>query len=454
MVWVWVWLSTIIALFSPAVMAASMQDNIIPYQFKAGYLSAGYEFNYLTSGGNYDAQGISSKLPAGYSFKLYQQLIYGRYDFTNRMSFYAELPMTYATSEDPLNKRSKFALNGAAFGVNYDLGFQWLKTILDFRGYASIEKWNENGDVIQTTDGAHKFDSGVHFMKRFSRLQFHSYLGYEYRSAGFSGLLNYQADLAYLGSKLSSAIGFKGYSTIVDDKYTDTPGKRHVHLVNVNGASFTEGSVNPSLFKMFVDAKYSATKAIDVYGSASTSFRGKNVGYETNLSLGFEYFFEPIKKKKEFQYDDQYYQEQTPIKNAPESTEPEKVQFDDENADKEYEKDIENFNRPPEPKQTPSQIRRAQPAPAPQPKPKPKKKVVPHAKPAPTPTPQTQRVRPKTPYKRYQVPDIKETASAEETSDNGLVISGKSLSKKATSTSAVPKSQLKSKKKKKVKITF
>lgn len=309
--------------FAPHASAATMQNQMIPNHFKRGYLSSGLESTYLSTQNNYDSSGASSPLVGSSSLTLIKTLIYGRYDWSNKTSLYAEAPIVYAKSDDPLASRTKTSFNGVGIGMNYNLGFKSFQAILDFRIYGSIEKWAPGSDDVQTSDGAHKLDSGIHLMKDFSSLMLHGFLGYQYRTQGFSNLLKYQIDGTYFAKSFSLSSGFNGYQSVSDDQYKDNPSQRINYLKMVNAGSFAEGSINPSLLNFFVQGKLPASQAIDLYGSFAQAIAGKNISQQFTFTLGFEYFFEPVKFKKEIipvypdyedlndRYEQEYDQEQT-----------------------------------------------------------------------------------------------------------------------------------------------
>jgi hypothetical protein len=412
--------------------ASSVQNGIIPSGFKEGYYSMGFETTDLTTSANYTQKGTSLDFDSGNAFSEFQSLLYGRYDYSNQLSFFSDLPLNYAKSESPTDNRSTFKASGLSVGANYDFKYYFFKVIAELNGYYALEKFDRSSDDALTSDGASFINVGSHFFKDFSKIQLHGYLSFEYRLEGFSSLLNYQTDVSYKGENKVFTLGLKGFQSVVDDLNTSNPNRRHDYLDVVNGSSLIHGSVNPSRLDLFTQAKFSVSEAIDLYLSVDKSIRGENSGDILTYTVGFEYFFEPVSKSKY------------------ESTHKEDFQSDDESIDPKVEERIKSYNRPSE-KIVPQKL-------PPKPKPilKPKPPPPPPEPPTPPPRPEPPmkvKLKPATPKKVVSKPAVKRVSKPKVTSKPPLEMSKKYLGKKTTSTSPI-KSKPKSKKIKRVRIDF
>jgi hypothetical protein len=403
--------------------AATVQNGIIPSEFSEGHYSMDFETTYLSTNANYTNRGTSLDFNPGFSYKAYQSNLFGRYDFSNRLSGFSELPLNFAQSENATDGRSSFKVPGVALGINYDFNFRSFKIVTETNGYYALEKFDRSSDDVLSSDGASYINGGAHFFKNFRPFQFHSYLSFEYRLDGFSALVNYQADLSYKKRNSSYTFGLKGFQSVIDDLNTDNPSARHNYLNVVNGSSLLYGSVNPSRLDIFTQAKFTVNDAIDLYGSIDKSIRGKNSGDILCFTVGLEYFFEPsISKnnKQEYHLNENFESEDERTEHPAHK----KIIKRSEKKEKEEEKiETEPEAKPPvKPKPKIVKV-----------KPKPKLKPVP--------------VKPIAPN-----PNFTPTKSSKP-NKNGLVVSKKYLGKKTTSTSPV-KSKPKSKKIKRVRIDF
>lgn len=397
---------------SPA-HAATAQNGIIPSNFKEGYYSMGAELTYLTTSANYTDHSTSLDFDGGYGYSEFLSLIYGRFDLSNAISIFSELSLNSASSENPTNTYQAFKAAGAAVGANYSMNLPFIKVVPEFKGYFAIEKYDRGSDEVMTSDGANYFDLGTHIFKTFSPIQLHGYISYEYRTEGFSSLMNYQVDATYKTRDASLTFGAKGFESISDDDNTNNASFRQTYLDEVNGSSMLYAATNPSRTDLFAQAKVSLGDSIDLYGGAAKSIRGKNNGDILTFTVGLEYFFEPLFDRSRNKYRDTVPQDQ--------------FQSTDEQEEQQIQK---NLRPPPAKKHKPQKKRR--------------KGLF---------STQKKIYNPKNTIQSQQPPRkiIRHRPKASE--DNELVISRKQMGKTTTSTSPI-KSKPKSKKPKRVRVDF
>ena len=330
-------------ILSPHIASATTaQYGTIPSQFKAGFFSMGAELNYLSTSANYTDKGTSLDFMDQHSYSAIQTLLYGRYDLTNELSMFSEIPMNYAQSENPTDTYSSFKFPGLSFGANYNIDFSSFRVIPQVRGYYAIEKFDKSVDQVLTSDGTSYLDLGSHLFINFSNFIMHGFLSYQYRMDGFSGLLNYQTDLTYKAQTFSLAFGLRGFESVTKDEYSDIPSYRHAYLNIVNGGSFIYGSVDPSRMDVFSLAKYALFPSLDMYGGIAKSLRGKNSGDMLTLTFGLEYFFGG------------------PSQSTPYSSGSESFELESETIDPKIEEEIRTYNKP-KPKKKPKKKPRPKP---------------------------------------------------------------------------------------------
>ncbi len=310
--------------------ASTAQNGVISSGFREGYYSVGAETTYLSTSANYTSKGTSLDFDDQYGYSAIQTLIYGRYDFSDELSSFFDLPLNYAMSENPTDKYSSFKAAGIAVGANYDLKISSFAIIPQIKGYFAVEKFDTGSEDILTSDGVNYIDVGSHIFKNFSSLQFHGYLSYQYRFDGFSGLLNYQSDLGYKTESTSFTFGVKGFQTITED--TGNATTKHGYLAIVNGGSLAYGSFDPSRTDLFAQAKWTLEQSLDVYGSVNKSIRGENSGDIMTFTVGLEYFFQPSGGSSREKYESKPTQDD--------------FSYDDEKIDPKIEEEIKNYNKP------------------------------------------------------------------------------------------------------------
>src|SRR5690606_6797991 len=96
--------------FSSSVDAA--QNGIVPYQFKPGSYSFGVESTYVMTSANYTDRSTSLDFDPEYGYSAVLSEIYGRFDYTESLSFFAGLPLNYASSENLNETLSSFKAPG------------------------------------------------------------------------------------------------------------------------------------------------------------------------------------------------------------------------------------------------------------------------------------------------------------------------------------------------------
>lgn len=387
-------LSAILFFLLSTADASTSQNGIVPSQFKAGYFSFGAETTYLSTKANYNNSGKSADLISPYKFGAFQSLLYGRYDFTNEVSFFAELPLNYTTSENVVDKYSAFNAPGITLGANYNISLSGFNLIPQFKAYYAIEQYDANSTEVLSSDGVTYLDVGTHAFMRSQNFILHGFMSYQYRMEGFSSLLNYQVDATYRASAFSLVFGTKGFESITDDDDTNMRAIRELHLLDINGGSLMYGAVNPSRLDLFTQAKFAITQSMDIYGGVSKSLRGKNSADLLTATVGLEYFFgssdESSPKVKTIREKDTF-------------------DYADENIDPAVEEKIKSYNKPVPPK--------------------------------------------KAPRKRIKKTKPKSNDFTQVSDENELVVSRKQLGKKSTSTSPM-KAEPRSKKTKRVNIDF
>lgn len=329
------WILIFLLNLSPA-HAVTAQNGVISSDFKKGYYSVGAELTYLSTSANYSDHSTSIDFDNGYGYSAFQTLIYGRYDLTDELSFYTELPLNYTMSENLTDKFSSFRAAGLAFGGNFTLDLSFVKLIPELKGYYSIEKYDRSADDVLTSDAASYVDAGSHIFATIYNLGLHGYLSYTYRTEGFSSLMNYQTDLSFKAVNSIFTLGLKGFESIKKDEHTGNPAYRNTLLDTVNGSSLLYASVNPSRLDLFGQAKFPFSDSIDIYGGVAKSIRGKNSGDILTAMLGFEYFFEPLAQKSL----KEKYLDATPTEN---------FQSQDEVEENKVEKDLSTYSQPAQP---------------------------------------------------------------------------------------------------------
>lgn len=145
--------------------ASNAQSGVIPNGFKEGYYSLGAEATYISTSTNYTDRGTSLDIDSPYAFSTIQNLVYGRYDFSDQTSVFFDLPLNYAASENLVDEYSSFRAAGLAIGLNYDFQLYSVTVIPQFKGYLTFEKFDRTAEEVLTSDGANYIEVGSHIFK-------------------------------------------------------------------------------------------------------------------------------------------------------------------------------------------------------------------------------------------------------------------------------------------------
>lgn len=304
------------------------------YQFTPNEYRLGIDAHYLSTNANYDQSSNSLRLPSGYGYSLFGSNLNARYTWSKNLSLFGGTSFRNASAENSVSEKSAFNVPFINLGANYNLTNSFAYVIPKFSLNIPISSYDPNGTEVGTSEGLFTTDIGSYLFKDWSAFLFQGYLGYEYKSSGFSSLLHYQAKLYYFIESFALTVGYLGFISVSSD--SNNNANRMNYIISNNGGSLLYNSFEPNRGDLFLQVGYVIDNSTRVFWNFSKSLTGENTADYYETRIGFEYRFRSSSEKD--------------FEKKRNKIETEDFEYLNEDTDPDYEEDIKNFNKPPEPK--------------------------------------------------------------------------------------------------------
>lgn len=292
------------------------------------------EYQYLSTGANYNSNGNSTSLVGGAKYVNMQGIGQFTYDLLPQWRAYAGASIGQTTTDVlryptttslATESRSSTGFNEIWVGGQYWklLGNFDLVPQVDFAYPLFRADYASNDPLVG--EGATKFQLGSWLMYHWGQFTTYVYGAYAYRDEGRSALLPYRAGLRYEIENVWWIEGeVRGYERMDDDSNTNSRTARELYLTRSNGGSFQYDSINPQqrefafMGGMFFDP-------IGVYAGFANTFAGRNSADSWTATVGLTFYgaidpelIRPERfKSRRVKYDDSLFEEQVVPPPAP-----------------------------------------------------------------------------------------------------------------------------------------
>lgn len=305
--------------------------------------------SYFKTDSNYRNGGNKDSLPGGFSYNLIDVNLSGRYLISHSLAFYGGASVGTSQSKDSLKTLTNSSLSGIKLGSDYLLLDDGFRLALDVSLLIPIEKVSDTMDTSLNSDGAMHVTPRLIASSDIGAFTPYGYVGANWRDQGLSTLALYGGGIRMTFSDLSFGAEVNGYSTVINDKYTDQSSKRENILNLYNAGSKSFYSINPSGIDTDLYAQYNVTENWMLHMSGgmtltgSESAAGYHVAGMVRFSLPTQGYARPVQRRSVIQQSPQRRQTSPPARVQP-PPKPSK-QFEDEieneNGDENYFKPIE-----------------------------------------------------------------------------------------------------------------
>ncbi|MCB0384252.1 MAG: hypothetical protein KDD43_02575, partial [Bdellovibrionales bacterium] len=148
-----------------------------------------------------------------------------------------------------------------------------------------VKTVEETTDEVVAGEGVPTAKFGLWVQKKWLTLDNYGYLGVNYRAEGRSSLAEY-----VLGTKkdlegLEFGAEVRGYESVTDDEFTDTPTKRTAVVNKVNGGSLKFYGINPSLLSANFFVRLQMSDAFSLQGGYGLDLQGKSMAKGTTIFI-------------------------------------------------------------------------------------------------------------------------------------------------------------------------
>lgn len=259
------------------------------YNFNESQLNLKFGIKYFSTSQNFEDQG-SSTLVNERSFYQINPFFKARYDWSNELSTYGLVNLSYSVSDDATNRLNSFTLSSFTFGLNYSLGEWFFKHNSVLELDAPLQGLNTSSVVILPTDGVVSVRGGDFFYLPIKNFVWINYIGLKYRAAPLSSLFEWKTLSDWQIKKVNLGFGFSGFTSVTDDTDTNNGAARRSFLNLVNQGSLAYASINPTLLQIDFTSGYRISHFWEVNLDMSYSLAGIRHanGFSTMIYFNFK----------------------------------------------------------------------------------------------------------------------------------------------------------------------
>lgn len=277
-----------------------------PYQvYKPYRLDIAIDTQFYKTTANFDSNGEKVNLPFDNTFQIIDVNPQLRWGITQDLGLRLGGNIGSSESVDPTNTRTNSTFNRVDVGADYLLlDFDSFQTILDFEYSHAIEKVEATTDSALNSNGANEVKPTVLLRMDLDSFYPYAYIGGNFRSEGLSTLMTYGAGGEFRFSEMGLGAAIKGFATVKDDEFTNSPTGRDSVTSRVNAGSKKFYSINPNSmatelflnFAMTNDIKFKVYGGADIIGSNTS--QGFHAGAMLTYALDFDGGKERVQRTK------------------------------------------------------------------------------------------------------------------------------------------------------------
>lgn len=138
-------------------------------------------------------------------------------------------------------------------------------------------------DESIASEGVPTAKLGLWMQKKWLTLDNYAYVGATYRAEGRSALAEYAVGTKKDLEGLEFGAEVRGFESVTDDEFTDTPTKRTVVTDKVNGGSLKYYGINPSLLSANFTVGLQMSDAFSLQGGYGFDIQGKSMAKGTTI---------------------------------------------------------------------------------------------------------------------------------------------------------------------------
>lgn len=280
---------TAILLF-PGSGNAFWQTPWAPRSTPTGYSFEGFTQNFF-SDSNYTAGGGEFiGLPQNGNYFASRNRFMGAYTLKSGIQLRSSLDLSMAGIKNDVRDESSMTLSGWNFGLVYPFlkngpySLTW-----ELSGHLSLDTLEAGRTEPLGHDGVHFVQTHMRLLRTFGLLGLFTQHGLYFPTEGLAGLWYWNLGAEYQFQQLILSAQLEGYSTVIDDTYTDQPSQRANVLGAANGGSFAFHTVNPQRLDLRAIAEFQLTERWTLPVSLLRTLNGQHSAAGFELAAGLRW---------------------------------------------------------------------------------------------------------------------------------------------------------------------
>lgn len=320
--------------------AAPGGNSGVPLPPAEGHYEIKAEFDYFSTGGNYNTDSTQTNFISGGHYTTMDGLGQLTYDFSKQWRAYAGLDGGQSGADVLDNLHSIPALgyyptnHNTVSGLNQAwLGGQWWLRKGDFDIVPEVDLtlpfWRVDLNYMTPLlgEGATQFQTGAWLRyQHWNEVTYLAYLGYDYRDGGRAGIMPWDVGARYELPQFYVEGDVRGFWTVITD--AADRGVRDVYLNQTDAGSYENYAINPNRAEVAALAGV-RMGPFEIYGGGLYTFWGQTSAAGWGAQIGVKFSGSLYKadngNKDQFQeppekYDDSVFKEGAPV--TPDNTVP------------------------------------------------------------------------------------------------------------------------------------
>ncbi|MEZ0392367.1 MAG: hypothetical protein ACAH59_09140 [Pseudobdellovibrionaceae bacterium] len=266
-------------------------------KFKQGLWDFKFQTSYYEAIGNFNKSGSAyDSLPSGSSYNLLQFDFGTRWIPKTNWGIYISGQIANAESKNQIDTRTNSSYTHTVAGTDFMLySNRTFSLIPDFYLVLPFTRVDTGEDLVLNDEGSLEVTSRLIGRARFGFFRPFAFAGFTYRDEDRSHLLPYGLGAEIQISRWMLGGELRGYQTVVNDKYSETPQDRQV-VASANGGALRFFSVDPSLLDTNFWLKRDIGEAWNLKLGGGTSLTGTSTSSGWTVFAGLSYVFLPSAK--------------------------------------------------------------------------------------------------------------------------------------------------------------
>lgn len=239
-------------------------------------------FNYYRSSGNFTNWGTSSSdYPRGGDFSVMSDTLSINFDASPQWRVNANLSGAMVKADNTIDPYTGKGAGLTEGGASAQYWFRRKKWAIVPTVQAAFPFYRNSLTQFDAMigNGTIWAEGGGWGLLYYHPVTIYGYAGYRYQDSGLSGWFTADLGASYRFDFARARVGFRGETTVTDDRDTSQPFIRNFTLANVNNSSLKYNSINPTVFDAYGEFDWLFSRQWEAGVGFSQSVYGNNAAY-------------------------------------------------------------------------------------------------------------------------------------------------------------------------------